>query len=144
MVILGDATFALSAYCFLASSMIDSTTFLSISLHLSSTDGSFSRSKLLRTYTTVITVKDLLTRIISIYRKINQYLNDESLEKLFVRALVVGDTKKVLSRRVFHGGDNVILCLKVLNPTSIQLRRVVAKERNGISLKPESKKMKVI
>ena len=80
--------------------------------------------------------------IISIYRKINRYLNDESLEKLFVRVLVVGDTKEILSSRVFHGGDNIILCLKVLNPTCIQLRRVVAKERNGVSLKPERKKMK--
>lgn len=57
------------------------------------------------------------------------YLNDEILEKLLVSVLVVGDTEKVLSRRVFHGGDNVVLCLKVLNPGRIQLRGVVAEDR---------------
>lgn len=57
------------------------------------------------------------------------YLNDETLEKLLVSVLVVGDTEKVLGRGVFHGGDNVVLCLKVLNPTGIQLRGVVAEDK---------------
>lgn len=56
-------------------------------------------------------------------------LNDETLEKFLVSVLVVGDTEKVLSRGVFHGHDNVILCLKVLDPTCIQLRGVVAEEK---------------
>lgn len=56
-------------------------------------------------------------------------LNDETLEKLLVIVLVVGDAEKILSCGGFHGGDNVVLCLKVLDPTCIQLSGVVAEEK---------------
>jgi len=57
-------------------------------------------------------------------------LNDETLKKLLVIVLVVGDTEKIVSCGVFHGSDNVILSLKVLNPTCIQLCGVVAEEKH--------------